>query len=640
LNSSCKITLSGNPNCGKTSLFNALTGLNQQVGNYPGITVDKKTGYFQLEGKSIALIDVPGTYSLKAKSEDERVALSGINDPENADFPDILLYVADATNLKRSLLFFSQLYDKQIPIVLALNMTDIAERAGLITDVSALSQELGVPVVAINAREEIGINELKKLLTAGIEDEASAYIPFVEKECKDYQEELNARYSRINEVLSKTLQVKNKLNPMLSSIDKLVTHKVFGYIIFAFVMLVVFQAVFSIAEYPMGWIEDLFAFLGSQLSSFLPDGMVKSLLIDGILSGLGGVVIFIPQIALLFLFIGILEDSGYMSRVSFLLDKVLNKFGLHGKSVIPLMSGIACAIPAVMSARTISNSKERLITILVTPLITCAARLPVYVLIISIIIPNTLVFGIFSYQGIVLMGLYVLGFVTALLVAWVLKKILKTEDKSYFVLEMPIYKWPRWKSIVLTMLEKVKVFVFDAGKIIVAISILLWVLSSNAPSDTHKELDIAFEQGQITEVELGSKKLEASYIGILGKVIEPAIRPMGFDWKIGISLITSFAAREVFVGSMATIYSVGDAEDTLSIREKMMKATHPDTGEKVYTIAVGVALLIFYAFALQCMSTIAIVYRETKSVKWTAIQLAYMTGLAYFLAMFSYQVLR
>ena len=375
-----------------------------------------------------------------------------------------------------------------------------------------------------------------------------------------------------------------------------------------------------------------------QIDTFLPDGVLKDLVVNGIIAGLGGVIIFIPQIALLFFFIGILEDSGYMARVSFLLDRVLRKFGLHGKSVIPLMSGVACAIPAVMSARTIGNSKERLITILVTPLITCAARLPVYVLIISLIIPNNYLLGIFSYQGIALTVMYLLGFIVALGVAWVLKLFLKTEEKSYFVLEIPSYKMPRWKNIVLTIYEKVKVFVLDAGKIIVAISILLWLFSSYGPRDTFEKLEQRYELGEIDQTELASSKLEASYVGILGKSIEPAIAPLGFDWKIGISLITSFAAREVFVGSMATIYSVEDQEDMGGIREKMLRATYGNSDKKIYTLGVGLALLVFYAFAMQCMSTIAIVYRETKSFKWTFIQAFYMTSLAYFFAMLTYQI--
>ena len=634
-----KIALAGNPNSGKTSLFNALTGLNQQVGNYPGITVDKKSGYFTHKNIEFTVIDIPGTYSVNPKSEDERVALSIVNDSSNSDYPDVIIYVADATNLKRSLLFFSQLADTKIPIVLGLNMIDLANKANLTIKTDLLSEKLGIPVVELNAREEVGLDELKDILFE-CSNQTKETKQFIEDfEClESYNEELRARYFKINKILNGVINQKNKLHPTLSRLDSILTHGFFGYLVFVMILLIIFQSVFSLAEYPMGWIELAFEFISLQIDTFLPDGVLKDLVVNGIIAGLGGVIIFIPQIALLFFFIGILEDSGYMARVSFLLDRVLRKFGLHGKSVIPLMSGVACAIPAVMSARTIGNSKERLITILVTPLITCAARLPVYVLIISLIIPNNYLLGIFSYQGIALTVMYLLGFIVALGVAWVLKLFLKTEEKSYFVLEMPSYKMPRWKNIVLTIYEKVKVFVLDAGKIIVAISILLWLFSSYGPRDIFEKLEQRYELGEIDQTELASSKLEASYVGILGKSIEPAIAPLGFDWKIGISLITSFAAREVFVGSMATIYSVEDQEDMGGIREKMLRATYGNSDKKIYTLGVGLALLVFYAFAMQCMSTIAIVYRETKSFKWTFIQAFYMTSLAYFFAMLTYQI--
>lgn len=633
-----KIALAGNPNCGKTSLFNALTGLNQQVGNYPGITVDKKTGWFEVNGTNYELIDVPGTYSIKHKSEDEKVALDVIIDPNNDHYPDFLIYVADATNLKRSLLFFSQIVDKKIPTLFALNMSDLAKAAGIHIDTTKLEKELGVPVVAINARHSEGIDELKTSFQNALDAEKNSAIPFLSVIPDDYKQDLLDRYQKINSILNNVVTANGNLPEGLSKLDQFVTHKLWGALFFAVVLFTIFQSVFMLAQYPMEWIETLFGVFDGYVNEHMAEGMLRDLTKDGILAGLSGVLIFIPQIALLFFFVGILEDSGYMARVSFMMDSMLRKFGLHGKSIIPLMSGAACAIPAVMSARTISNSKERLITILVTPLMTCSARLPVYVLIISMIIPEGNLFGIMNYQGLSMMILYVLGFVMSLLVAYVLKLILKSEERSFFILEMPTYKLPRWKNIFLTMYEKVKVFVFDAGKIIISISVILWLLSSYGPSDKFEQLDKQYEAGELTELEMNSKKLESSYVGILGKSIEPAIKPMGFDWKIGISLLTSFAAREVFVGSMATIYSVGDEEDTASIKQKMMRATHPDTGEKVYTFGVGLALLMFYAFAMQCMSTLAIVYRETKSIKWPIIQFVYMTAIAYFSATICYQI--
>lgn len=630
------IALMGNPNAGKTSLFNALTGLNQQVGNYPGVTVDKKTGYTEYQQIGLKIIDVPGTYSVSPSSPDEKVALDIVLDKTSELYPDIVLYIADVSNLKRSLLLFTQLADLGLNLVLGLNMVDIAKKANIQIDVPALSKELGVEVVEINARNGEGIESLKKALISF--NRRPTVKQFVNPKL-GYQESLIQRSTRIKEILAATQSIGVSKLKGLQFLDRILLHRVYGLIVFFVLMLLIFQSVFVIAEYPMNWIEDSFSVLGEQVSLLVPDGILQDLLVDGIIAGLAGVLVFIPQIAMLFFFIGIMEDTGYMARVSFMMDRVLHKFGLHGKSAIPLMSGMACAIPAVMSARTISNSKDRLITILVTPLVTCSARLPVYVLMISLIVPSGAFLGVVSYKGLVLMGMYLLGFVATLLVAIVFKKILKSEESSYFIMDMPTYKLPRWKSIGLTMYEKVKVFTLDAGKIILAISILLWILSTNGPTESFKAIEQQVAQGVITDNEAATLKLEESYIGIMGKGIEPLVAPMGFNWQLGISLITSFAAREVFVGSMATIYSVGDEEDIESIREKMSKEIDPATQQPFYSVAVGISLLVFYAFAMQCMSTLAIVYRETKSWKWPAVQLVVMTGMAYISSVIVYQIL-
>lgn len=666
------IALVGNPNSGKSTLFNSLTGLNQKTGNFPGVTVDKKSGFFRItKGDSFTsyrVIDLPGTYSLYPKSLDEKVTSEVLFDSEGIDFPDLIIAVADSTNLKRNLLLISQLIDLQLPIVLVLNMADEAIKKGVIVNITKLSEELGVSVVQVNSRKNEGVDQLKeeiaraqkpvkkiidvKQLSSDFSDSTS-YADHIKMQIEAEDNKLIEkrilkieardtllRYDKIKGIIASCVRYEGKAKVIERSdnIDKVITHPFWGLLIFLGVLFIVFQSIFFIAEYPMTWIEDLFSWTGSSLSKTLPDGFFNDLLVKGILAGLSGVVVFVPQIALLFGFISLLEDSGYMARVSFMMDKLMRQVGLNGRSVIPLISGVACAVPAIMGTRTISNAKERIITIMITPLMSCSARLPVYTLLISLLVPDQEGDGFFNKRGVYLFIMYMLGFVMALLVALVMKFILKARERSFFIMELPIYRLPQLKTVGITMYNKVKVFLFDAGKIIIAVSIVLWLLSSYGPGDTFKNIERKYspqlteateEKKSEVEAVIASEKLEASYVGWIGRKIEPAIKPLGFDWKIGISLITSLAAREVFVGTMATIYSSGDEENTMKIRDKMKLEINPVTGKKRYNEAVCWSLMIFYAFAMQCMSTLAVVYRETKSYKWVFIQFVYMSVLAY-----------
>ena len=696
-----KVALIGNPNTGKTSLFNQLTGLNQKVGNYPGVTVDKKEGVSKLSSTQSAIItDLPGTYSINPTSIDETIVLKTLLKKDIKESPDVILVVADVENLKRNLLLFSQIKDLEIPTVLAINMVDQMHRKGISIDLSLLKKELNTEVVLISARKNEGINDVKAAIVrchvaakasplCGIDhkidpdyfaklkeispnyslyelwlmvtqnnfpdsvtkEEKEKLLSFKQdvSKLKKYQhKETIYRYQEINKILKKTYIVdKSKATDLRSKLDKVFTHKVFGYFFFFLILLIIFQSIFDIASVPMEFIDGAFAELSSFAKSNLPSGVLTDLLAEGIIPGIGGVIIFIPQIAILFLFIAILEETGYMSRVVFLMDKIMRRFGMNGKSVIPLISGTACAIPAIMATRTISSWKERLITILVTPFTTCSARLPVYAILIALIIPDTKILGFLNLQGLVLLSLYALGFATAILAAFILHKTLKIKSKSFFVVEMPNYKLPSIKNVVFEVIEKTKAFVFGAGKIILALSIVLWFLASNGGESYENVEKIVVENvanQNLNEDELQQKiasaKLENSYIGIMGKSIEPAIKPLGYDWKIGIALITSFAAREVFVGTLATIYSVeADDDDTSTIKQKMASEINADTGKKRFNFPVGMSLMVFYAFAMQCMATLAIVKRETKTWKWPLIQLFGMALLAYVSSFLTYQIL-
>lgn len=646
-----RVALIGNPNCGKSTLFNVLTGLNQSTANFPGATVDKKTGSAKIidsSGKNIAVefIDLPGAYSLSAKSLDEKIAVEPLCDKNNPDHPDITLFVADASNLKRSLFLATQIIDLKIPVLIALNMMDVVEKRGMEINAELLSQKLGVKVIPISARGETGIGELKKAIVSQNKISPKEFFSVEIVSGISEAQQAIERYRIITEIIKGCLKIKTKGDEEVfsSRTDKILTHRILGYIIFLFVLFLIFESVFVIAAYPMQWIETLFIFFSQWGAEYLPKGEFSDLLMNGVFAGLSGIVVFIPQIALLFFFIAILEDTGYMARVSFIMDKVMRKFGLNGRSVIPLLSGVACAVPAIMGTRTISNWKERLITIMVTPLMSCSARLPVYTLLIALVVPSKKVFGFFNMQGVVLMCMYLIGFLAAIGSAYAMKYLIKSKERSFFIMELPPYRSPRWRSVGLMIIDRVKVFLFDAGKVIIAISIILWFLASHAPGNKFDEINKKYQASsnghQTSKAKIASEKLEASYAGILGKFIEPAIKPLGFDWKVGIALVTSFAAREVFVGTMATIYSVGDETNAQSIREKMHLEINSETKKSRYTFAVGLSLMLFYAFAMQCMSTLAVVYRETKKMKWPVIQFIYMGTLAYLASFIAYNVFK
>lgn len=699
------IVLVGNPNSGKTSLFNCLTGLNQKVGNFPGVTVDKKSGNTQLPGgEMVEVIDLPGTYSLYPKRLDEWVSYKVLLNQDNEIDADVIVAVADASNLKRNLLFCSQIIDLKKPVVIALTMMDLAKKKGINIDIPELERELGVPVISVNPRKEKGIPQLKKVIeqTAGqlyhtpardfIDNKLLAETPIDEvkklfPDISDYAaihylinhesfsldnekqvrieniettnkfnatktqaEEIMQRYGRIKHIMHSSVSEPDPLQKTLftEKLDNVLLHRRWGYIILLTVLFLLFQCVFWLAKFPMDWIDNGFAKLNYSLSSVLPDAWWSDLITNGILAGLGGILVFVPQIMILFGLITLLEDTGYMARISFLTDRLMRSVGLNGKSVMPMISGFACAVPAIMSARNIENRKERLLTILITPLMSCSARLPVYTIIISLVIPKIYLLGFISVQGLVMMGLYLLGIVMALVVSYVAKWFIKIHEKSFFILELPTYRPPRWNNIIQTMINKAKIFVADAGKVIMIISLILWALSSFGPSQRMHEAAQRYEQelkqpgvdSVAAKEEWSTAKLENSYAGILGKTIEPAISPLGYDWKIGIALITSFAAREVFVGTMATLFSVEDDKENNGRLQDKMKAAVKPGGTPLFTLASGISLMIFYAFAMQCMSTLAIVRRETQSWKWPLIQLFYMTGLAYIMSLVAYQLLK
>lgn len=692
------VALIGNPNTGKTSVFNQLTGLNQQVGNYPGITVEKKIGFCKLSNNIKAnVLDLPGTYSLNASSIDENVVIELLLNKNDKLFPDVALLITDVENLKRNLLLFTQIKDLEIPTILVINMADRMQYKGISLDIPLLEERLNTKIVLVSSRKGQGIEELKNLIVdykslstepclnaSSIDPEyfdnlrktfpnqllyklwlvITQDVNFLNLDRKEIkssltkshsdlkrlqQKETIKRYQFINDVLKEGQQIDTaKAKDFRSRLDRVLTHKIWGYVIFFLILSVIFQSIFDWSQIPMDAIDSAFASLSALAHEQLPAGVFTNLLAQGIIPGIGGILIFIPQIAFLFMFISILEESGYMSRVVFLMDKIMRRFGLSGKSVVPLISGTACAIPAIMATRNIENWKERLITILVTPFTTCSARLPVYAIIIALVIPNQYVLGIINLQGLTLMFLYLVGFGSAIFSAYLLNKVLKIKGKTYFVIEMPNYKLPLPKNVFINVVEKTKAFVVGAGKIILAISIILWFLASYGPGENFNNAEQIVKEKNIEsplsqedlEIAVASQKLENSLIGIMGKSIEPLISPLGYDWKIGIAVISSFAAREVFVGTLATIYSVGDTANEETIKSKMQREVHLESGKPVFNFASGVSLLLFYAFAMQCASTLAITKKETNSWKWPLIQLTFMSTLAYMVALIMYQILK
>lgn len=693
------VALIGNPNTGKSSVFNKLTGLTQKVGNYPGVTVAKKEGICRLpRGVKAHILDLPGTYSLNATSLDENIVIELLLNKNDKDHPDVAIVITDIEHLKRNLLLFTQIKELKIPAILAINMADRMPRKGISLDIALLEARLNTRIALVSARKGTGINELKDLilnyknlstepcLDSTVIDKGyfeslqkafprqdlyklwlvitqdanfvrldrktvkntSAFSTKSKTELKRLQQkEIILRYQFINGILKEGYKIdRSKARDLRSILDRILTHKVYGYLIFFIILLTIFQSIYDWSSYPMDFIDGLFASLSETVKNVLPPGVFTNLIAEGVVPGLGGIAIFIPQIAFLFLFISILEETGYMSRVVFLMDRIMRRFGLSGKSVVPLISGTACAIPAIMATRNIENWKERLITILVTPFTTCSARLPVYLIIIALVIPDRRFLGM-NLQGLTLMLLYLIGFGMAVFSAYILNKLLQIRSKSFFVIEMPDYKIPLLRNVVYTVIEKTKSFVFGAGKIILAIAIILWFLAANGPSERFDNAEMivrARAENQAPgekalEREIAAYKLRNSYIGMMGRAIEPVLLPLGYDWKIGIAIVSSFAAREVFVGTLATMYSVGSNEEE-TIKNRMAAEVHPVTGEKLFNFASGLSLLLFYAFAMQCMSTLAVVKQETHSWKWPLAQLFIMSAFAYLVALVAYQLLK
>lgn len=649
-----KIALLGNPNTGKSSIFNLLTGMRQHVGNFPGVTVDKKEGTLKIKGETYSIIDFPGTYSVYPRSKDEQVVYDVVSNPSHEEYPAIALVVADATNIERNLFLFSQLYDLNIPCVLALNMRDLAKTKGIVINIEALQTAFpAASIVETNARAGFGKERLMNALQTA--DRTSKHAPFLPNarlaavdDFKAQEEEAANRFELIQQLVQKIkIETVKKKQSFDTKLDRILVHPIFGYLIFAAILLIVFQFIFAVATIPMDLIDGSFSTFSSYIASLMPKGILSDLIAQGIIPGIGGVVVFVPQIALLFFFIALLEESGYLARVVFIMDRIMRPLGLNGKSVVPLLSSVACAIPGVMATRTISDWKERLTTILVAPLMSCSARIPVYTLLIALVIPNKTLFHFFNLQGLVLFGLYALGLIAALFIAFILKHTIKTKEKGYLLLELPSFKPPQWKNVGLVVWEKLRVFVTDAGKVILAISIILWAMATFGPSErmqlAEKQARISAQKQALSTEETAQKvaavRLENSYIGLLGKTIEPVIQPLGYDWKIGISLITSFAAREVFVGSLATIYAVqDDGGENKRLIDRLREDKRAD-GRPTYTLASGVSLMIFYVFAMQCMATLAVVKRETKSWKWPLIQIGFMAALAYTGAWIAYTLL-
>jgi len=695
------IGLLGNPNAGKSSLFNHLTGLTQKVGNFPGVTVDIKVGHLKVGEEKVQIIDFPGIYSLFPSSQEEKMVVSTLLNPDAPKRPDRIIYVIDSNQINKHFLLLSQLLELDIPILVVLNMMDIARDNGLEIKAKELEAFLNLPVVEVSSRTMEGYGLLKegiqKLLNVEtgspvrfykfneaekiVADQVSKkleiknlyqakliahhhdWLGFISKEEHQFINELcrinsfNNLNLQINETMRRyddfsiklsryVVDKSSKGQNITDKIDRLTTNPVIGPLIFFGILFFIFQAIFEWSSFPMDMIDHGFNDSGERLKEILPQSWVTEMLIDGLWTGLGGILVFVPQIALLFFLITILEETGYMARAVYMFDRIMQKFGMNGRSIVALISGGACAIPAIMSTRTILNWRERLITIFVTPLISCSARIPVYTVLIGLCIPDKLILGYFNLKGLVFFSIYIVGIVVTLLAAFFMKMILKSNERSFLMIEMPEYKWPSWKNILLNVYEKVRSYVFEAGKVIIVIALLLWFLASYGPKSKMAD-GYALAQKEAAEKQLNpteanalanAYKIENSYAGILGKAFEPVIKPLGYDWKIGIALICSFAAREVFVGTMATIYSIEDTEDSQTLLARMQNAVDPKSGRKIYTLATCLSLITFYTFALQCMSTLAVTHRETRSWKWPILQFTIFGLLAYISSFIVFQI--
>lgn len=670
-----KILLVGNPNVGKSTIFNVLCNRKQKTGNYAGVTVASLQGEYSYQNETVEVIDLPGSYSLYPSSEDEAVFSQYLVE-QRAHYVGVV-YVIEALSIKRGLLLLQQILDWGIPVIAVVNQIDQAEKRGISIDIQKLEQHLGISVLKTNAKDHIGVEALKDSIhhngfqssSTTFFDVPKAHQSIVERVSQQINEpnhykvwtllssdlfkngidsiavqldkkdeacvvpkrlqiqETVRRYQNIDAIVTDTVTKQKQFKERFTEkVDRILVHSIWGYAVLGLLLVLIFQSVFMLASYPMDWIDSGFSWLSGVAAEHLPEGPINSLISNGIIPGLGGIMVFAPQIGILLYFLYLLEDSGYMARVVFLMDRLLRPFGLNGKSIVPLVSGTACAIPAIMSTRNIENIKERLITILVTPFMTCAARLPIYSIIITLVIPDRYIFGV-GYRALALMAMYLLGFLMALAASWVLKKFINSKQKSFLVMDLPAYKMPMFFHDFKLVLGKVWGFITGAGKVIFAVSIILWVLSYFGPSQSKTE----WVQDDVS--------LSDSYLAKIGKQMEPVIAPLGYDWKMGVGILTSFAAREVFVGTMSTLYSLDDDAPEGKIIEKMERDVKPN-GEKVFNLATGLSILIYYAFAMQCISTIAVVYKETKSLKWTMLQLVGMSGLAYVASLIVYQIFK
>ena len=645
------IALAGNPNAGKTTLFNALTGLKQKVANYPGVTVERKIGVWDVNGTAAKLIDLPGLYSLETTSIDEKIAGDVLlGKIEGIDRPDVVVAVVDATNLERNLYLVTQILEYGIPVVVALTMIDVFEKQKHEIDVTRLSENLGIPVVRIDAKSGRGVDELEDAVTAAKGSRPVLGIEFENEALDDANAKIFSRYKFISDAIQDSVRHNDRdAHRVSDKIDRVLTHKFFGLLILIGVLLLIFQAIFTWATVPMDLLDSGFGALGDAARAGMPEGILTDLVVDGIVAGVGGVLVFLPQILLLFLFISLLEDSGYMARAAFLMDRLMSRIGLHGKAFLPLISSFACAIPGIMATRTIEDRRDRFATIMIAPFMSCSARLPVYTLMIAAFFAGQTVLGFISLGAVLMLAMYALGLVFAVIVAFILKRTVLKAPPPPFIMELPPYRVPNVRTVLMNMIERSWLFVKRAGTVILAISIILWGLMYFPRTEVRitggnpsvNEGAVTADEGTPLDSRVSareSEQLRNSFAGRLGHVIEPAIAPLGFDWKIGVALIASFAAREVLVSTLSIIYNVGkDANEESETLISAIRDEKRDDGSPVWTPLTALTLMVFFVLAMQCMSTVAVVRRETNSWRWPLFMVGYMTALAYFAAFLTYQ---